>query len=86
MNARNVSGIKVGNGTKGGNVIYNEDESINTGHIPNWKSQTFKEQKLVIDERKRLCIRYKGKSGAKSGERGNSKHTASDSNLFKQLK
>ena len=66
-NARNISGVQVGDGAKGGNGIYNEDVSINTGHIPSWKLLPFKDQKLVIDERKRLDIRYKGKSGAKSG-------------------
>ena len=33
-----------------------------------------------------MGIRYKGKSGAKSGGRGNSNHAADDSNSFKKLK
>ena len=33
-----------------------------------------------------MDIRYERKSGAKSGERGNSNHTATYSNNFKQLK
>ena len=73
-------------GIKGGDGIYNGDGSINTIHIPSWKSLPFKDQKLVIDERKRLGIRYKVKSGAKAGERGNLDHAAADSNCFKQLK
>ena len=85
-NARKFSGIQVGNGTKGGDGIYNGDGSINTGHIPNWKLLPFKDQKLVIDERKQQGIRYKGKSGAKSGEHGNSNHAAAYSNRFKQFK
>ena len=48
-NARNVSGVQVGDGTKGGGGIYNGDVSINTGHIPSWKSLSLKDQKLVID-------------------------------------
>ena len=84
--ARNVSAIQVGDGTKGDDGIYNGDGSINTGHTPNWKSLPFKYQKLVIDESKRLGIRYKGKSGAKSGERGNSNHAAADSNRLNKLK
>ena len=34
---KNVLVIRVGDGTKGHNGIYNGDGSINTGHIPNWK-------------------------------------------------
>ena len=60
-NAINVSGFQVGNGTKGGDGIYNGYESINTGQIPSWKSLPFKDQKLVIDENKQQSIRYKGK-------------------------
>ena len=41
-NARNVSVIRVGDGTKGVNGIYNRDGSINTGHIPSWKQLPFK--------------------------------------------
>ena len=41
-NAINVSGVQVGDVSKGGDVIYNEYGSINTGHIPGWKSLTFK--------------------------------------------
>ena len=76
----------MGDGTKGGDGIYNGDGSINTGHIPNWKSLPFKDQKLVVDERKQQGIIYKGKNGAKSGERVNSNHSAADSNRFKKLK
>ena len=36
-NARNILGVQVGDGTKGGNGIYNGYGSINTGHIPSWK-------------------------------------------------
>ena len=85
-NAINVSGFQVGNGAKCGNGIYNEYGSINTGHIPSWKLLLFKDRKILIDERKRLDIRYRGKSGAKSGKRGNSNHAAAGSNNFKRLK
>ena len=84
-NARNISGVQVGDGTKGGDGIYNGDGSINTGHIPSWKSLTFKYQKLVIDKRKRLGIIYKGESGAKSEGRGNSNHSAADFNRFNKF-
>ena len=60
-NARNISGVQVGDGAKGGDGIYNEYESINTGHIPSKKLLPFKDQKLVIDKRKRLGIIKKGK-------------------------
>ena len=79
-------GVQVVDVTKGGNGINNGDGSINTGHIPSWKLLPFKDQKLVIDERKWLGIIYKGKIGAKYGERGNSNHAAADSDRFKQFK
>ena len=66
-NARNVSGVQVGDGKKGGDGIYNAYGSINNGYIPIWKLLPFKDQKLAIDERKRLGIKYKGKSGVKHG-------------------
>ena len=83
-NARNVSGVQTNNGGGGGNNsgVYNADGSINTGHIPNWKSLSFQERKIVIDERKRTGIRYKKKSGAGAGKHGNSQ---SQSNRLKQL-
>ena len=59
---------------------------MNTGHIPSWKSLPFKYQKLVIDERERLGIKNKGKSGERSGEGGNSNHAAADYNRFKPFK
>ena len=55
-NARNVSVVQVGDGTKGGDGIYNVDVSINTGHIPSWKSLPFKDRNLVIDESMLLGI------------------------------
>ena len=55
-NAINVSGFQVGNGTKGGDGIYNGYESINTGQIPSWKSLPFKDRNLVIDESMLLGI------------------------------
>ena len=85
-NARNVSVVQVGDWAKGGYVIYNEDGSINNGHIPNWKTLTFKDQKNVIDERKWLSITYKGKSGAKCWGRVNSNHATAYFNRFKPLK
>ena len=85
-NARIVLGNKSGNGKKGGDDIYNRDGLKKLGNIPNWKSPPFKYLKLIIDERKRQGIRYRGKSGAKYGEGGNSNHAAADSNSFKQLK
>ena len=40
--ARNVSGVQTGGGGGGSNSVHNEDGSINNGHIPNWKSLSFK--------------------------------------------
>ena len=80
--ARNVSGVQTGGRGGSGKSVHNEDVSINTGHIPNWKSLSFKERKIVIGERKRLGIKYK-KSGAGAGGRGKSLST--DSNRIQQL-
>ena len=81
--ARNVSGVQTGGGVGGSKSVHNEDGSINTGHIPNWKSLSFKERKIVIDERKRLGIKYK-KSGPGAGGRGKSPST--DPNRIQKLK
>ena len=40
-NTRNISVVQVGDGTKGGDGIYNGDVSIDTGHIPSWKLHHF---------------------------------------------
>ena len=64
-NARNVLRVQLYNGSKGGDRIYNEDVSINTGHIPSWILLPFKDQNPVIYERKLLGIKYEGKGGAK---------------------
>ena len=85
-NARNVSLIQVGDGTKVDNGVYNRYGSMNTRHIPSWKSPPLKDQKLVIDERKRQGIIYREKNGAKYGKLGNSNHVSPDSNCFKKLK
>ena len=39
-------------------AIYNADGAIITGHIDSWKSLSMEERKIVMDERKRLKIRY----------------------------
>ena len=51
-NARKFLGVQVCDVSKGGDVIYNEYVSINTGHIHSWKLLPFKDQKFVIDERR----------------------------------
>ena len=79
-------GFQAGDGTKGGDGIYNEDGSINTRKTPTWKSLPFKDQNLVIDEKKQLGIRYKEKSGAKSWELGNLNHVESDPDPFNRWK
>ena len=66
-NARTVSCIQVAGGSGSSDSIHNEDGSINTGHISNWKSLLFKDQKIFIDESKRLGIKYKSKGGAGDG-------------------
>ena len=68
--------------TQGGTGIYNKDGSIKTGHISGWKSLPFKDRKAVIEERKRLGIRFQKKVGSKDGGR---KLNPSDANRLKQL-
>ena len=81
--ARNVSGVQTDGGWGGGDSVHNDDGSINTGHIPNWKSLSFKERKVVIDEKKRIGINNK-KGG--SGAEGRGKSLSTDSNRIKKLK
>ena len=81
--ARNVSGVQTGGGGGSGKSVHNEDGTINTGHIPNWRSISFKERKIVIDERNRLGIKYK-ESGAGAGGSGNIPST--DYNRIQKLK
>ena len=67
-NVRKVSGVQVGDGATGGDGIYIEDGLINTGHISSQKQLPFKDQKIVIDERKQLGTIYRGNSGARYGD------------------
>ena len=80
--ARNVSLVQTGGGG-GSTNMHNKDESSITGHIPNWKSLSFQERKVVIDERKRLDIKHRYKGGAGAGRRG---ENPSSDNRIKQLK
>ena len=81
---RNVSSVLQDDNddTQGGTGIYNKDGSIKTGHISGWKSLPFKDRKAVIEERKRLGIRFQKKVGSKDGGR---KLNPSDANRLKQL-
>lgn len=89
--SRMISGLASGGGdndndaTKAdGNGIYKADGSINTGHIPSWRSLSIQERKQVMAERKRLGIQYKRKGGAGRGT-GNRNKAAVDANRTKQL-
>ena len=75
--------VRLGGEGNGQSSIHNEDGSINSGHISDWKLLTFQERKEVIAERKRLGVKYRKKGGAGAGGSGGSQ---SDSNLLKQLK
>ena len=92
---RNISALGTGNGDKDdsdkGDGIYNGDGSINTGHIPGWRSLPFKDKKIVMEERKRLGIKYdasgdgKPGKGGKGGKNGSSAKAAAQANRTKQL-
>ena len=84
-NARNVSGIHQGDGGGKGD-IYNKDGTINTGHIPTWKTLPFKDRKIVNDERRRLGIKYNDKGKGNAGKGGGPRNkNAANTNRMKQL-
>ncbi len=71
---RNISGV----GTQGNSSdITNEDGSIKTGHIPNWRNLSESDRQKVRDERERLGIQRKGNSPGKKNK--------NDANRIKQL-
>ena len=77
---RNISGVGT-NEKKGSSDIHNEDGSIITGHIPNWRNLTKQDRDIVINERKRRGIKG-GKNGGKGGYGSGAKN---DVNRLKQL-
>ena len=81
-NTRNISSVSQDDNDNTSNGIYNKDGSIKTGHISGWKSLPFKDRKAVIEERKRLGIRFQKKMGSNDGGR---KLSPSDANRLKQL-
>ena len=81
-NTRNISSVSQDDNDNTSSGIYNKDGSIKTGHISGWKSLPFKDRKAVIDERKRLGIRFQKKVGSNDGGR---KLSPSDANRLKQL-
>jgi hypothetical protein len=87
-NSRNVSGVqRDGKDGKGSDAIYNADGTINTGRIHGWHSLSFKDKKIVYDERKRQGITPKLKySKGRSNDSHHSAGSASDLNRMKQLK
>jgi len=83
-NTRNISSVAQADSgdRQSGTGIYNDDESIKTGHIHEWKSLPLEDRKAVIGERKRLGIQFKKKGGSKTGGGG---RNAADINRLKQL-
>ena len=86
---RNVSGLTTGQGTQeDGNGIYNSDGTINTGYIAGWRSLPFKDKKIVMNERKKLGIRYdpsKKESVKGKGKKDGKRISAAETNRNKQL-
>ena len=72
---RNISAT----GTQGGGSsdIINQDGSIKTGHIPNWRNLSESDRQRVRDERKKLGIQSSGNSPERRSK--------SDANRVKQL-
>jgi hypothetical protein len=77
---RNVSGIGT-NEKKGSPDIYNEDGSINTGHIPNWRNLSKQDRDIVMNERKRRGT----KGGKKNGKGENGNGAKNHANHLQQL-
>ena len=86
---RNVSGLATGQGTQeDGNGIYNPDGTINTGYIAGWRSLPFKDKKIVMNERKKLGIKYdpsKKESVKGKGKKDGKRISAAETNRSKQL-
>ena len=65
---------------KGDLSIYNVDGTINaTGNIKNWNELSLRDKKLVMNEQKRLGVKFKGKGGKGGNEK-------SHQNTIQQLK
>ena len=79
---RNVSGVSTDPDKKGSLDIYNNDGSIITGHIPNWRKLTQHDRDIVMNERKRR--RTTGGKGGKGGK-GNGNGNNTEANHLKQL-
>ena len=77
---RNVAAIGTGSGRRGCDDIYNNDGTINTGHIPTWRQLSPEDREIVTEERNRL--RNKGGKGNK--HKGGNK-SKDDSNCLNQL-
>ena len=84
---RSISSINTGCNGGGGKVnpaILKSDGSIITGHIPNWRSLSEADRKLVLDERKRLGIGKRKDDTSVSSSITSS--STSDKNTIKQLR
>ena len=81
---RNVSSTNTTSTTATGDPsIYNTDDSIITGHIPNWRNLTPADRQLVFTERKRTgAIKNKGSADKAKGARG---QKAAEANRLRQL-
>jgi hypothetical protein len=77
---RNISAIGTGSGRRGSDDIYNNDGTINTGHIPTWRQLSPEDRDIVNEERNRL----RNKSG-KGNQNKSGNKSKEDSNRLNQL-
>ena len=63
---------------------YNNDETINTEYIPNWRSLSKQDKSKVLKERKRLSIKPRGKAGKTGKDKGAGSNRKD--NTIKQLR
>ena len=77
---RNVAAIGTGSGRRGCDDIYNNDGTINTGHIPTWRQLSPEDREIVTAERNRL----RNKGGKGNTHKGGNK-SKDDSNRLDQL-
>jgi len=85
-NIRNVSGVgTVTNGDVQANGIYNADGSINTGHIPDWRTLSSADRDKLITEQRRLSIKKgTGRENANHSGGGIGSNAGNNANRIKR--
>ena len=84
---RNVSLVNTERKQDGESPIHNDDGSVITGYITNWRDLTKQQKETVIKERARLGVKLEKKKGGKDGEKKKkSKLVKENKKLKRQIK